>query len=108
MFHIELVQESKLVSVGKLKTADSNNSVALPQHMELFEPNEDEYIVQTYLEAPKPSLETFKEILSTVRKAEGYTERETKEEVDRVVELHNMLNEQNPTSKNHFFKPSTK
>lgn len=104
----ELVEESKLVSVGKLKTADSNNSVALPQHMELFEPNEDEYIVQTYLEAPKPSLETFKEILSTVRKAEGYTERETKEEVDRVVELHNMLNEQNPNSKNHFFKPSTK
>ena len=93
---------------GHKKRLEVKNLYALSQHEELFDYEDGPLVVERYFEAPKPSLETFREILTSVRTAQGYSKEDTKEEVDRVVELHEMLNNQNPNSPNHFFKPSTK
>lgn len=103
-----LVEESKKIASGQMRKFDSKNAFVLEQHQRLFRPDEGYLTVERYLEAKKPSLETFEQILSTVRQAQGYTQEETKQEVDRVVELHQMLNDQNPNAPNHFFKPTTK
>ena len=104
----ELVEDSRLVAKGHKKRLEVKNLYALSQHEELFDYEDGPLVVERYFEAPKPSLETFREILTSVRTAQGYSKEDTKEEVDRVVELHEMLNNQNPNSPNHFFKPSTK
>lgn len=74
-------------------------------HLKLFDPEEGALTVNYYLSTPKPSLETFKEILTTVRRAEGYSKEAAQIDTNRVVELHDMLNEQNEDEPNHFFKP---
>ena len=47
------------------------------------------------LRVKKPSLETFKRILYTVRQAEGYSNEEALDSVDEVVELNTMIDELN-------------
>lgn len=103
-----LVEESRKIAAGEMKRTDSKNMVILDDHARLFSPEEGPLTVERYFDAPKPSLETFEQILSTVRQAQGYNSEETKQEVDRVVELHQMLAEQNSNSQNHFFKPTSK
>ncbi len=87
---------------------DKNTSLSYTtkQHLQLFSPEEGAHTVERYFNASKPSLETFEEILHTVRQAQGYTPEEASRDVKRVVELHNMLNEQNTQSPNTFFKPT--
>ena len=80
----------------------------LQQHQQLFDETEGVLTVEKYFNAKKPSLETFEEILTNVRKAQGCTEQEALHDVERVVELHQMLDEQNPNSPKNFFKPSSK
>lgn len=104
----ELTEESRKISSGEMRKSDSKNIYVLNQHQTLFDQEEGPLTVQRYFEAPKPSLETFEQILSTIRQAQGYTPEETKSEVERVVELHQMLAEQNKGTPNNFFKPSTK
>ena len=104
----ELVEDLRLTQSGHKRITEVKNMYALSQHEELFDYEDGPLVVEGYFNEPKPSLETFREILSSVRKAQGYSTEETKEEVDRVVELHEMLNSQNPNTPNHFFKPSTK
>ncbi|MBO5120169.1 MAG: hypothetical protein J6C28_00600 [Bacilli bacterium] len=103
-----LVEESRKIAAGEMKRTDSKNMVILDDHARLFSPEEGHLTVERYFDAPKPSLETFEQILTTVRHAQGYNSEETKQEVDRVVELHQMLAEQNSNSPNHFFKPTSK
>ena len=104
----ELVEDLRLTSSGHKRRTEVKHLLALSQHEELFDYEDGPLVVERYFEEPKPSLETFKEILSNVRKAQGYSKEETKQEVDRVIELHDMLRGQNPDAPNHFFKPSTK
>ena len=47
------------------------------------------------LRVKKPSLETFKRILYTVRQAEGYSNEEALNSVEEVVELNTMIDELN-------------
>lgn len=103
-----LVEESRKIAAGEMKRTDSKNMVILDDHARLFSPEEGHLTVERYFDATKPSLETFEQILTTVRRAQGYNSEETKQEVDRVVELHQMLAEQNSNSPNHFFKPTSK
>lgn len=77
---------------------------AYEQHYQLFAPEEDPKTVESYLTAPKPSLETFQEVIQTVRKAQGYNQQEASYDVQRIVALHHMLNAQNPERPNLFFK----
>ena len=104
----QLVEDARKIASGEMKWYESKHGVALKQHSVLFEPDEGPLTVERYFSAPKPSLETFEEILTTVRQAQGYSYEETEKEVDRVVELHQMLTEQNKGSTNHFFKPSSR
>ena len=104
----QLVEDARKIASGEMKWFESKHGAALKQHSILFEPDEGPLTVERYFSAPKPSLETFEEILTTVRQAQGYSYEETEKEVDRVVELHQMLTEQNKGSTNHFFKPSSK
>lgn len=104
----KLVQQARKLLRGEIKKTDINNPYLFDQHTQLFTPEEGELTVEEYFSEPKPTLETFEQILGNVRLAQGYSQEETKEEIDRVIELHNMLREQNPDSPNHFFKPSTK
>lgn len=103
-----LVDESRKIASKEMSRVNAKNSYVLSQHEELFDTDEGPLTVQKYFSAPKPSLEAFEQILATVRQAEGYTKERTEKEVERVVELHEMLAKQNPDSPNHFFKPSTK
>ena len=100
-----LVEQARQLSRGEIKQTEINNIYLQNQHNELFSPEEGTLTVEQYFNEPKPSLETFEQILSNVRKAQGYDLEATKEEVDRVVELHQMLASQNPNSPDHFFKP---
>ena len=54
------------------------------------------------LRVKKPSLETFKRILYTVRQAEGYSNEEALDSVDEVVELNTMIDELNRDKKTFF------
>lgn len=77
---------------------------AYEQHYQLFAPKEDPKIVESYLTATKPSLETFQEVIQTVRQAQGYNQQEASYEVERIVALHHMLDAQNPERPKLFFK----
>lgn len=103
-----LVDEARKISSGEMTASEVENAYFLGQHIQLFDHIEDPLIVESYLSAKKPSLETFEEILTNVRKAQGYTQEEAMKDVDRVIELHQMLADQNPDLPNHFFKSSTK
>lgn len=98
----ELIQKSRMhqEQQGILLSLDEE------KHCKLFEPEEGKLTVEQYLTAPKPSLETFKEIITNVRQAEGYSQEDSKTDTERVVELHNMLNDQSEGQPNHFFKPT--
>lgn len=63
--------------------------------------------VESYINASRPSLETFSEILINVRQAEGYTEATAKDTIERSYELHRMMDSQT-NQPDCFFKPSTK
>lgn len=99
-----LTEESKYVREHGKALAPIKNPNSFDQHNALFQPEEGPLTVYDYFSEPKPSLETFKEIISNVRKAQGYNQEETKQEAEQVVELHHMLNEQNPDNPNLFFK----
>lgn len=103
-----LVEESRKVSTGQMSLFEVKNLYILNQHQELFDLTEGPLTVKKYFSANKPSLETFEEILTNVRMAQGYTEEAAEKDVDRVVELHQMLADQNPNSPNNFFKPKAK
>ena len=103
-----LVDEARKIASGEMNVSEAQNRYFLDQHMQLFDHTEELPIVEEYLAAKKPSLETFEEILTNVRKAQGYTQEEAVKDVDRVVELHQMLADQNPDLPNNFFKPSVK
>ena len=103
----QLVEEVRKVCSGELKRYQVENIVALNNHEVLFNPSEDYETVERYFHAPKPSLETFKQILTTVRQAQGYSEKERTTEVDRVVELHKMLHEQSGGAPDLFFQPTS-
>ena len=103
-----LVDESRKIASKEMSRTNAKNIFVLEQHEALFDIDEGPLTVQKYFWAPKPSLETFEQILTVVRQAEGYSKEATEKEVDRVVELHEMLAKQNPDRPNHFFKSSTK
>lgn len=54
------------------------------------------------LRVRKPSLETFRNILFTVRKAQGYTKEEALDSVEETVELNTMIDELNRDKKTFF------
>ena len=54
------------------------------------------------LRVKKPSLETFRNILFTVRKAQGYTKEEALDSVEETVELNTMIDELNRDKKTFF------
>ena len=56
-------------------------------------PSKDD--LKDVLRVKKPSLETFKRILYTVRQAEGYSNEEALNSVEEVVELNTMIDELN-------------
>ena len=63
--------------------------------------------VKTYMSAKKPSLETFQEVLRTVRTAEGYTSTSLEQNISDTIELNRVLD----TSYNKhetFFQPKAK
>lgn len=98
----ELVEHSRMYRDNKYLHPPLDEQ----RHLKLFDPEEGELTVNYYANAPKPSLETFKDILTTVRQAEGYSKEEAQTDTERVVELHNMLNDQSEGQPNHFFKPT--
>ena len=54
------------------------------------------------LRVRKPSLETFRNILFTVRQAQGYTKEEALDSVEETVELNTMIDELNRDKKTFF------
>ena len=104
----KLTQQARKLSRGEIKRTNISDLYVFDQHSHLFSPEEGSLTVERYFNEPKPTLETFEQILSTVRQAEGYKIEEANKEVDRVVQLHHMLKEQNPDGKDHFFKSTTK
>lgn len=74
------------------------------QHQDLFNQHVSPPIIKQYTSASKPSLEQFQEILQNVREAQGYTPKEAANNIKRIVELHEMINEQNSNQPNTFFK----
>jgi hypothetical protein len=73
----------------------------------LFEEDATLETIATYINAKRPSLETFNEILMNVRQAEGYTEEEAQDTIEKSYELHRMMDAQT-NQPDCFFKPSTK
>ena len=63
-------------------------------------PSKDE--IKDALRVRKPSLETFKNILFTVRKAQGYTTEEALDSVEETIELNTMIDELNRDKKTFF------
>lgn len=104
----KIIAESRKVTAGELKIHETSNMNTLKQHRRLFNLEEGPLTVEEYFNEPKPSLETFKQILANVRKAQGYEENQLDSEVERTIELHEMLREQSPNSPNHFFQPKEK
>lgn len=101
------LQEHIAYMNNSTKEKPENYIVGLPYEIEnLFGENVSSETVESYATAPKPSLETFEEIIKNVRLAEGYTETEATTDIDRVVELHRMINEQTHSSPNSFFQSS--
>ena len=103
-----LIEESKKIAAGEILKSQAKNIYALDQHQYLFNSEEGPLTVERYITAKKPSLETFEQILKNVRLHEGYTDNEATKDIKRVIELHEMLNEQTPNNPNHFFKTSIK
>lgn len=60
------------------------------------------------LRVRKPSLETFRNILFTVRKAQGYTKEEALDSVEETVELNTMIDELNRDKPTFFQEKGTK
>lgn len=104
----KLTQQARKLARGEITRTNISDLYVFDQHSHLFSPEEGALTVERYFSEPKPTLETFEQILGNVRQAQGYTKDETKEEVSRVVELHQMLRNQNPDSPDNFFKPTTK
>lgn len=104
----KLINENRRLLSGKITASSITDINTLSKHKELFDDTEGVLTVEKYWNAQKPTLETFEQILTNVRKAQGYTEEEATNDVERVVELHQMLADQNPDSPNHFFKPREK
>ena len=104
----KIISESRKVASGEMKLHETSNMNVVNQHQRLFDLEEGPLTVERYFNEPKPSLETFKQILGNVRKAQGYEESQLDDEVERTVELHEMLREQNPNSPNHFFQSKAK
>lgn len=104
----KLTQQARKLSRGEIKRTNISDLYVFDQHSHLFSPEEGSLTVERYFNEPKPTLETFEQILSNVRQAEGYKIEEANKEVDRVVQLHHMLKEQNPDGQDHFFKSTTK
>ena len=73
----------------------------------LFEPDEGVLTIKKYIEAKRPTLETFKEIITNVRKHEGYSPEAIRDDIEKNIEMHNMLSEQNGPSE-IFFESKSK
>lgn len=99
-----LVEEARKVRDNPTLKNTVKNSLLLEKHTTLFSPKEGTLTVERYFDASKPSLETFKKIAQNVRRAQGYTNESANYDVDRVTELHRMINDQNPDRPNLFFK----
>lgn len=104
----QLVEELRQMKSGEVSKSSFKNIVSINRHNQLFSEDEGPLVVNSYFNAPKPSLETFKQILANVRQAEGYHAEEVTAEVNRVVELHNMIANQNPDYPKQFFQPQKK
>ena len=63
-------------------------------------PSKDD--LKDLLRVKKPSLETFRNILFTVRKAQGYTTEEALDSVEETIELNMMIDELNRDKKTFF------
>lgn len=81
--------------------------MATTQMRELFGDNPDIDIVEDYMAARKPSLETLKNILFNVRRAQGYQTADAIENVEDNISLNQMIDEYNREEKT-FFQPSQK
>lgn len=99
-----LVEEARKVRDNPTLKNKVKNSLLLEKHTTLFSPKEGTLTVERYFDASKPSLETFKKIAQNVRRAQGYTNESANYDVDRVTELHRMINDQNPDRPNLFFR----
>ncbi len=97
-----LVSEARSLRDNKKTIIKQHDN--LNKHRKLFSDREGAITVERHFDAPKPSLTTFKQIAHNVRRAQGYTEEETNYDVERVTELHRMINEQNPNGSNLFFR----
>ena len=104
----QLVDDLRKLKSGTVPKYSFENITSLNRHNELFSEDEGALLVNDYFNAPKPSLETFEQILADVRQAEGYSPEEITTEVNRVVELHNMIADQNPSDPKQFFQPQKK
>ena len=89
------------------KTPENIDNLTKENLKELFGKKEIDSEVKTYMSAKKPSLETFQEVLRTVRTAEGYTSTSLEQNISDTIELNRVLD----TSYNKhetFFQPKAK
>lgn len=99
---LNYIKESKKTYLSKPESVDYSTKSSLEN---LFEEDEGTLTIEKYIEASRPSLETFKQVITTVRKAQGYTPEQATSQVEKDVELHQMLQEQNGSSE-LFFEPT--
>lgn len=99
-----LVSEARSIRDNGQKNTQVKNQLNLDRHRILFSDKEGAITVERYFDASKPSLETFKKIIHNVRRAEGYTQEETEYDIQRINELHQMINDQHPDKPNLFFR----
>ena len=89
------------------KTPENIDNLTEKNLQELFGKKEIDSEVKTYMSAKKPSLETFQEVIRTVRTEEGYTSTSLEQNISDTIELNRMLD----TSYNKhetFFQPKAK
>ena len=104
----DLIDESRKIAAGKMKRYESKETTIIDQHHQLFDIAEGPLTVEKYVSAKKPSREIFEEIIKNVRIAQGYSKEEAKKDTERVIELHQMLDDKNPNSPSTFFQPTKK
>lgn len=85
----------RVVAGEKTYAFPEYNYVAAEAYNKLFPDNPDNNTIESYMHAERPTLDTFRNILLTVRKAEGYTKEESEMDVEKNIELHRLLGEQN-------------